>query len=96
MTAPRDRRLLKELNDLKKDDGSGITMELPNEANLRHMHGYIQGPPDTPYVGGTFKVDIQLPEEYPFKPPTMTFLTKIWHPNVSSVTVRTTLLALRK
>jgi ubiquitin-conjugating enzyme (huntingtin interacting protein 2) len=29
-------------------------------------------------------VDIQIPKEYPFKPPIMRFETKVWHPNVSS------------
>ena len=41
---------------------------------------------DTPYEGGIFAVDIQIPAEYPFKPPKMKFDTKIWHPNISSQT----------
>ena len=28
----------------------------------------------------------QIPDTYPFNPPKVRFLTKIWHPNVSSVT----------
>lgn len=31
-------------------------------------------------------MDIQVPDNYPFEPPKMKFETKIWHPNVSSVT----------
>ena len=31
-------------------------------------------------------VDIQIPQDYPFKPPKMKFDTKIWHPNISSQT----------
>ena len=41
---------------------------------------------DTPYEGGIFYVDIQIPADYPFKPPKMKFDTKIWHPNISSQT----------
>lgn len=35
-----------------------------------------------PYNKGAFKVAIDFPVEYPFKPPKITFLTKIYHPNV--------------
>jgi ubiquitin-protein ligase len=41
---------------------------------------------DTAYEGGTFIVDIQIPDEYPFRPPKMKFDTLIYHPNVSSQT----------
>ena len=41
--------------------------------NIRHWVGYIEGPEDTPYAGGVFQIDIQLPAEYPYKPPKMKF-----------------------
>ena len=31
--------------------------------------GVIHGPPQTPYEGGTFTLDITLPDAYPFEPP---------------------------
>jgi ubiquitin-conjugating enzyme E2 D/E len=34
--------------------------------------------------GGKFHIQISLPKEYPFKPPTLTFRTKIYHPNVTN------------
>lgn len=34
--------------------------------------------------GGKFHIQITLPKEYPFKPPTLTFRTKIYHPNVTN------------
>ncbi len=54
--------------------------------DFRHWKGSIEGPQGTPYEGGVFQVDIQLPPEYPYKPPKMKFDTKIWHPNISSQT----------
>eukprot|EP00959_Pyramimonas_sp_CCMP1952_P097433 2036795-Pyramimonas_sp.AAC.1 len=42
------------------------------------------GPSSTPYENGIFKVDIEIPSSYPFEPPKMRFITKVWHPNVSS------------
>ena len=44
------------------------------------------GPGDSPYSGGTFVVDVVVPDNYPFVPPKMKFDTKIFHPNVSSQT----------
>ncbi|KAG0057021.1 hypothetical protein BGZ83_002259 [Gryganskiella cystojenkinii] len=44
------------------------------------------GPPDTPYEGGMYQVDIQLTDVYPFQPPKVKFDTKIYHPNISSQT----------
>lgn len=46
----------------------------------------FETPTDTPYEFGTFLLEIHVPETYPFNPPKVKFLTKIWHPNISSVT----------
>uniref|UniRef100_H2YUW4 E2 ubiquitin-conjugating enzyme n=1 Tax=Ciona savignyi TaxID=51511 RepID=H2YUW4_CIOSA len=39
-------------------------------------------PDFVPYNKGAFRIDIVFPAEYPFKPPKITFKTKIYHPNV--------------
>lgn len=33
------------------------------------LRGEIAGPPDTPYEGGKFLLEIKIPETYPFNPP---------------------------
>ncbi len=89
MATTRERRIAKELADLHNDkDASGVVATPVDNTNLTHLKGTFPGPPDTPYAGGTFQIDIVIPEMYPFKSPAMKFDTKIWHPNVSSVTVR--------
>lgn len=89
MTSSRDRRVAKELQDIQADrDNSGVYAAPIDDVNLKHLKGTIPGPPDTPYYGGTFIIDIRIPDNYPFKSPSMSFSTKIWHPNVSSQTVR--------
>lgn len=35
-----------------------------------------------PYDKGAFRIEIIFPAEYPFKPPKITFKTKIYHPNI--------------
>lgn len=88
MATTRERRIAKELADIHNDkDNSGVLANPVDPSNLTHLKGTFPGPPDTPYAGGTYQIDIVVPDMYPFKSPIMKFDTKIWHPNVSSVTV---------
>lgn len=45
-----------------------IKVELVND-NYTELKGEIAGPPETPYEGGTFVLEIKVPETYPFNPP---------------------------
>ena len=49
---------------------------------MRHFDIAIEGPKDSAYDGGIFKLELYLPEEYPTVPPKVRFLTKIYHPNI--------------
>ena len=82
---PIHNRIKKEYQDLQKEKNSNVKVKLVDN-DIRHWKGRIKGPRDTCYQGGIFDVDIVIPNEYPFKPPKMKFDTKIWHPNISSVT----------
>jgi len=79
-------RLNKELKEVAKiDENAGVRAVQINNSE-RHLLGTINGPEGTPYDGGVFEVDIVIPNQYPFEPPKMKFITKIWHPNISSQT----------
>lgn len=88
MASSRERRIAKELADIHADkDKSGVMARPVDENNLAHLKGSFPAPPDTPYAGATYVVDIVIPDTYPFKSPQIRFDTKIWHPNISSQTV---------
>ena len=82
---PDARRIHKEIVECAGDkDRSGVKAS-PLDG-LQHFEGTIHGPPDSPYANGVFSIDIRLPNDYPFEPPRMRFLTRVWHPNISSQT----------
>lgn len=82
----RGKRIMKELQAVKDDPEAHIGLSFVSESDIHHLKGTFLGPPGTPYANGKFYIDIEVPMEYPFKPPKMKFDTKVYHPNISSVT----------
>uniref|UniRef100_A0A8C1V1M2 Ubiquitin-conjugating enzyme E2Nb n=1 Tax=Cyprinus carpio TaxID=7962 RepID=A0A8C1V1M2_CYPCA len=76
--------LSKETQRLLAEPVPGIRAE-PDEGNARYFHVVIAGPQDSPFEGGTFKLELFLPEEYPMAAPKVRFMTKIYHPNVDKL-----------
>uniref|UniRef100_A0A3B3RNG7 Ubiquitin conjugating enzyme E2 K n=1 Tax=Paramormyrops kingsleyae TaxID=1676925 RepID=A0A3B3RNG7_9TELE len=81
----RIKREFKEVLKSEETSKNQIKVDLVDE-NFTELKGEIAGPPDTPYEGGRYQLEIKIPETYPFNPPKVRFITKIWHPNISSVT----------
>ena len=77
------KRLEKEIEDIKKEEISNVSFE-PINGNIFEWKSVILGPIGTPYEGGVFYLNIHIPLNYPFKPPLVTFKTKIYHPNINS------------
>ncbi|XP_020613545.1 ubiquitin-conjugating enzyme E2 L3-like [Orbicella faveolata] len=75
------RRLTKELTDLRKSGTKTFRDIVVDETNILNWQGLIV-PDQPPYNKGAFKIEIVFPAEYPFKPPKITFKTKIYHPNI--------------
>mmetsp|Transcript_21159 Transcript_21159/g.56404 ORF Transcript_21159/g.56404 Transcript_21159/m.56404 type:complete len:244 (-) Transcript_21159:369-1100(-) len=42
----------------------------------------LAGPMGSPYEGGVFRLDVEVPAGYPLEPPKIKFATRIFHPNV--------------
>merc|ERR1712241_1001175 len=81
MSTPARRRLMRDFKRLQQDPPAGVS-GAPSDNNIMLWNAVIFGPHDTPFEDGTFKLTIEFTEEYPNKPPTVRFVSKMFHPNV--------------
>ena len=80
-STPSKRRLIRDFKRLSSDPPGGIS-GAPCADNLLVWNAVIFGPSDTPFEDGTFKLLLTFDESYPNKPPSVKFLSKMFHPNV--------------
>eukprot|EP00039_Didymoeca_costata_P016039 m.279981 g.279981 ORF g.279981 m.279981 type:complete len:252 (-) comp16324_c1_seq2:214-969(-) len=73
------KRIKKELRTLERDPLE-FAFVGPVDDDIFHWCAFLIGPDNTPYAGGRFELDIKLPNLYPFKPPKVVLLTKIYCP----------------
>ncbi|KAK7386953.1 hypothetical protein VNO78_27354 [Psophocarpus tetragonolobus] len=81
MSTPSRKRLMRDFKRLQQDPPAGIS-GAPQDNNIMLWNAVIFGPDDTPWDGGTFKLTLQFTEDYPNKPPTVRFVSRMFHPNI--------------
>ncbi|KAL3767600.1 hypothetical protein ACHAWO_003279 [Cyclotella atomus] len=74
--------LKRQLNELAKNPIDLVSVGLTDDSNIYDWEILIMGPDGTLYEGGFFKARLVFPPDFPNMPPTMTFLSPMWHPNV--------------
>lgn len=70
-------------NSCYESDGSYEVALQTTLKNINKFSALIRGPSDTPYSGGKFRINVEIPSNYPFKAPSIKFETKIYHPNIN-------------
>jgi peroxin-4 len=94
--AKRLRKELQNIERSKKKQGSNQSSSSSNEhehddiflrptnpsKSILHWTALLRGPPDTPYENGVFQISIKCNSDYPLTPPSISFNTPIFHPNI--------------
>ena len=70
------------LLDLAKNPIDLVSVGLADDSNLYDWEILIMGPDGTLFEGGFFRARLVFPSDFPNMPPTMTFISDMWHPNV--------------
>ncbi|KAL3508157.1 hypothetical protein ACH5RR_033539 [Cinchona calisaya] len=71
---PAVKRILQEVKEMQSNPSDDF-MSLPFEENIFEWQFAFRGPRDSEFEGGIYHGRIQLPSEYPFKPPSFMLLT---------------------
>ncbi|XP_010436081.1 PREDICTED: ubiquitin-conjugating enzyme E2 4 [Camelina sativa] len=80
MSSPSKRREM----DMMKLMMSDYKVETINDG-MQEFYVEFNGPKDSLYQGGVWKIRVELPDAYPYKSPSVGFITKIYHPNVDEL-----------
>lgn len=72
-----DQTILPDLNESLE---TALTTTLSNMTSFTVM---LNGPLNSPYEGGKFRLEVKIPSNYPFSPPKIKFLTTIYHPHIN-------------
>ncbi|KAI1434063.1 ubiquitin-conjugating enzyme [Xylaria sp. CBS 124048] len=77
MSSPR-RRIETDVMKLMSD--YEVTLVNDNKFYVR-----FKGPAETPFENGIWKIHVELPDQYPYKSPSIGFVNRIFHPNIDEL-----------
>lgn len=70
------------IEELIKNPIDLVSVGLIDDSNVYDWEILIMGPDGTLYEGGFFKARLSFPNDFPNMPPSLTFTSEMWHPNV--------------
>ena len=75
-------RLQKDYLALQDEPANGCSAAPITEDSMLIWRASIIGPDESPFEGGVFQLRMVFGDEYPLKPPKVSFVTEVFHPNV--------------
>ncbi|KAK5679854.1 ubiquitin-conjugating enzyme E2 H [Elasticomyces elasticus] len=55
------------------------------KVSTQEFYVRFKGPEETPFMGGLWKIHVELPDQYPYKSPSIGFVNRIFHPNIDEL-----------
>ncbi|EME89518.1 uncharacterized protein MYCFIDRAFT_76860 [Pseudocercospora fijiensis CIRAD86] len=71
--------------DVMKMLMSDYEVTLVNDNSMQEFYVRFKGPSETPFEGGLWKIHVELPDQYPYKSPSIGFVNRIFHPNIDEL-----------
>ncbi|KKA21564.1 UBC8 functions in catabolite degradation of fructose-1 [Rasamsonia emersonii CBS 393.64] len=63
----------------------GLELVLTDLTCRQEFYVRFKGPEETPFAGGHWKIHVELPDQYPYKSPSIGFVNRIFHPNIDEL-----------
>ncbi|KAI4745331.1 hypothetical protein E4T50_04355 [Aureobasidium sp. EXF-12298] len=62
-----------------------VITKVADVARRQEFFVRFKGPEETPFQGGLWKIHVELPDQYPYKSPSIGFVNRIFHPNIDEL-----------
>ncbi|KAF2837612.1 ubiquitin-conjugating enzyme h [Patellaria atrata CBS 101060] len=88
MSSPKRRietdvmKLMSDYEVTLVNDNSKLVLDQPP---WQEFYVRFKGPEETPFSGGLWKIHVELPDQYPYKSPSIGFVNRIFHPNIDEL-----------
>ena len=69
------KRIQRELLEFRSSPPPFVPKIAVDDANMRHLYFLIEGPTDSPFLGGEYVLRVELPNDYPMSAPVIRMLT---------------------
>ncbi|KAI6877681.1 Ubiquitin-conjugating enzyme E2 [Hortaea werneckii] len=83
MSSPK-RRIETDVMKMLMSDYE-VTLVNDNTRTVQEFYVRFKGPEETPFAGGLWKIHVELPDQYPYKSPSIGFVNRIFHPNIDEL-----------